>query len=345
MLEIYTLGEFKIYLDDKKVDNFKSIKAVEIFKYLVLNKDKKVPLLELYDLFWPGFDDESARLNLNTTLYYIRRTLSIPSSELGIKENYCIFSKKDVYIDLEEFLKLSDEGLKEKDLNRRLFLLLKAADLYKGDLLEENTYEEWVREKREYVKNIYIDILLEIGNIYEKIENKIDALYYYQKAFYDSQREDVWLKLVRYFQNNEEEEKALSFFNRYKDIYNYKEYPFSSGRNSKNAEATPNIMDLQKDSNLLSKALFDFVLQLEKLKRDKDYVLLEIELKDVLKDELIKKLENIIRKEDVVTVQDNKLFVLFRGIKNVQDSREIVVKKIVDFLKEENIKFLISNVD
>jgi len=168
MLKVFALGEFAIYKDDKKIESFKSRKALELFKFLLLNKNKKVPLLDIYDIFWPGFDDESARLNLNTTLYYIRKQLDISSEELGIKEDYCLFSMKDIYIDFEEFLRLYDEAFKEKEINRRLFLLLKAATLYKGDLFDENVYGEWVRDQKEYFKRLYIDILLEIGNLYEK---------------------------------------------------------------------------------------------------------------------------------------------------------------------------------
>ncbi|MFY9356510.1 MAG: hypothetical protein WAO60_01240, partial [Defluviitoga tunisiensis] len=83
MLKVFTFGEFAIYKEDKKIESFKSRKAMELFKFLLLNKNKKVPLLDIYDIFWPGFDDESARLNLNTTLYYIRKQLDISSEELG----------------------------------------------------------------------------------------------------------------------------------------------------------------------------------------------------------------------------------------------------------------------
>ncbi|PNS01380.1 hypothetical protein X927_00810 [Petrotoga mexicana DSM 14811] len=99
MLKVYMLGDFKIFLDDKPIENLKSRKAREILKYLILNRGQKVLVFDLYDLFWPGFDDESARQNLNTTLYYIRKNLGLSSNELTLQEDFCTFSKsKDIYI-------------------------------------------------------------------------------------------------------------------------------------------------------------------------------------------------------------------------------------------------------
>ncbi|MGB4458921.1 MAG: BTAD domain-containing putative transcriptional regulator [Defluviitoga tunisiensis] len=342
MLKVFTFGEFAIYKEDKKIESFKSRKALELFKFLLLNKNKKVPLLDIYDIFWPGFDDESARLNLNTTLYYIRKQLDISSEELGIKEDYCLFSMKDIYIDFEEFLRLYDEAFKEKEINRRLFLLLKAATLYKGDLFDENVYDEWVRDQKEYFKRLYIDVLLEIGNLYEKLNDKIDAQYYLQTAFYYSQREDAWLSLIRFYENNHEKDKAISLFNQYKEFFGYNEYPVSQKNVNYSTLETPNI---ERNGNVLSLDLFNIILDLERLKRDKDYVMIELKLKKKVDKSILDKFCEQIRREDVIYFGGDELKIIFRGIKDVKESREVVVKKVSDFFNEEKIEFSIINVE
>jgi len=342
MLKVFTFGEFAIYKEDKKIESFKSRKAMELFKFLLLNKNKKVPLLDIYDIFWPGFDDESARLNLNTTLYYIRKQLDISSEELGIKEDYCLFSMKDIYIDFEEFLKLYDEAFKEKEINRRLFLLLKASSLYKGDLFDENVYDEWVRDQKEYFKRLYIDVLLEIGYLYEQLKDKIDAQYYLQKAFYYSQREDAWLSLIRFYENNYEKDKAISLFNQYKEFFEYNEYPVSQ----KNVNySTLEASNIERNGNVLSLDLFNIVLDLERLKRDKDYVLIELKLKKNVDKSILDKFCEQIRREDVIYFSGDELKIIFRGVKDVKESREVVVKKVSDFLNEEKMEFSIINVE
>ncbi len=342
MLKVFTFGEFAIYKEDKKIESFKSRKAMELFKFLLLNKNKKVPLLDIYDIFWPGFDDESARLNLNTTLYYIRKQLDISSEELGIKEDYCLFSMKDIYIDFEEFLKLYDEAFKEKEINRRLFLLLKASSLYKGDLFDENVYDEWVRDQKKYFKRLYIDVLLEIGYLYEQLKDKIDAQYYLQKAFYYSQREDAWLSLIRFYENNHEKDKAISLFNQYKEFFGYNEYPVSQKNVNYSTLETPNI---ERNGNVLSLDLFNIILDLERLKRDKDYVMIELKLKKKVDKSILDKFCEQIRREDVIYFGGDELKIIFRGIKDVKESREVVVKKVSDFFNEEKIEFSIINVE
>lgn len=342
MLKVFTFGEFAIYKEDKKIESFKSRKAMELFKFLLLNKNKKVPLLDIYDIFWPGFDDESARLNLNTTLYYIRKQLDISSEELGIKEDYCLFSMKDIYIDFEEFLKLYDEAFKEKEINRRLFLLLKASSLYKGDLFDENVYDEWVRDQKEYFKRLYIDVLLEIGYLYEQLKDKIDAQYYLQKAFYYSQREDAWLSLIRFYENNHEKDKAISLFNQYKEFFGYNEYHVSQKNVNYSTLETPNI---ERNGNVLSLDLFNIILDLERLKRDKDYVMIELKLKKKVDKSILDKFCEQIRREDVIYFGGDELKIIFRGIKDVKESREVVVKKVSDFFNEEKIEFSIINVE
>jgi len=342
LLKVFTFGEFAIYKEDKKIESFKSRKAMELFKFLLLNKNKKVPLLDIYDIFWPGFDDESARLNLNTTLYYIRKQLDISSEELGIKEDYCLFSMKDIYIDFEEFLSLYDEAFKEKEYNRRLFLLLKASSLYKGDLFDENVYDEWVRDQKEYFKRLYIDVLLEIGNLYEQLKDKIDAQYYLQKAFYYSQREDAWLSLIRFYENNYEKDKAISLFNQYKEFFEYNEYPVSQKNANYSTLEAPNI---ERNGNVLSRDLFNIVLDLERLKRDKDYVLIELKLKKNVDKSILDKFCEQIRREDVIYFSGDELKIIFRGVKDVKESREVVVKKVSDFLNEEKMEFSIINVE
>ncbi|KUK15551.1 MAG: Transcriptional regulator, SARP family [Petrotoga mobilis] len=343
MLNIYMLGDFKIFLDDKPIENLKSRKAREILKYLILNKSQKVSVYDLYDLFWPGFDDESARQNLNTTLYYIRKNLRLISDELTLQEDFCTFSKsEDIYIDFEEFLALSDEGFKEKEINRRLFLFSKATSLYKGELLQENIHEEWVREKREYLKRIYVDMLIEVGNIHQKMNNKIDAHYYFQKAFYYSQREDSWLRLIKFYTENDELEKAKGLFNEYKDTFEYhEEFPFTPNKSS-NEESS---IFYETDGNVLSSDLFNIVLELEKVKRDKDHLLVEVKMNSSFDDVLINELKKIIRQEDLITYNSQHIYILFRGIKNLSDSREIVVKKINNLLNEKGLKFSIVKVE
>lgn len=86
-------------------------------------------------------------------------------------------------------------------------------------------------------------------------------------------------------------------------------------------------------------------MDLERLKRDKDYVLVEVKLQKSVDKTVLDKLRTKIRKEDVLTFGGRELKIIFRGIKDVKESREVVVKKVSDFFTEEKIEFSITNVE
>lgn len=82
MLKVFMLGNFKVYNNNKEVKSFGSRKAKEIFKYLIINKNKKIPLNEIFEIFWDEnysetYDIISLKNNLNTVLYLIRKKLKI----------------------------------------------------------------------------------------------------------------------------------------------------------------------------------------------------------------------------------------------------------------------------
>ena len=189
---------------------------------------------------------------------------------------------------------------------------------------------------------MYIDVLLEIGNLYEQLKDKIDAQYYLQKAFYYSQREDAWLSLIRFYENNYEKDKAISLFNQYKEFFEYNEYPVSQKNANYSTLEAPNI---ERNGNVLSRDLFNIVLDLERLKRDKDYVLIELKLKKNVDKSILDKFCEQIRREDVIYFSGDELKIIFRGVKDVKESREVVVKKVSDFLNEEKMEFSIINVE
>jgi two-component SAPR family response regulator len=80
--------------------------------------------------------------------------------------------------------KLSEAGdarvLNDHDLY--LESLRKAEELYRGDFLEEDLYEDWCRGERERLKDEQLNLLSDICSEYLKRENAEEALLYSEKA-------------------------------------------------------------------------------------------------------------------------------------------------------------------
>lgn len=143
-IEIKFLGLPKVFVNKKRI-YFPYKKAEALFYYLYLEKSSSRN--NLAEIFWCNFDENSARKNLRDALYNIKKTFGFDIL-LSPKQQSIIFNNHyKVKTDLDGFSRNT------------------ALDLYKGIFLEnfvvKNCYnfEEWLQEKREYYKAIYVEAI------------------------------------------------------------------------------------------------------------------------------------------------------------------------------------------
>lgn len=169
----------------------------ELFAYLVCHRTATRE--EVVEALWPDLHGEKALNNLNTNLYYIRRTLA------GNKASPCFISgKKEIRVDdsglqcdLYEFERLLD---KIKDASEpSAELLQQAAALYKGDLLKGKAYE-WAAEQSRRLERSYIELLEFAARHSLDSDQPHRALSYFQDILkLDPIREDVHHEVIRLY--------------------------------------------------------------------------------------------------------------------------------------------------
>ena len=108
---------------------------------------------------------ESAKANLHSTLHTIRRVVGFNSDILSVRNESIRFIPENVEVDVDVFEKLIKLAESSKDMNEREKLLRSAVDLYKGDFLPEDMYEDWSTPYREYYRELYIDALRNLCHI------------------------------------------------------------------------------------------------------------------------------------------------------------------------------------
>lgn len=171
MVKIYLLGSFSMKVNNRNISagDWKSRKALAIFKYLVSHYGKKIQKDILMELLWPDSSRDQIH-NLHTTVYYARKILD---SLLGYEGKEIIKSSKGLYwfdkpswcwLDIEEFdsnyktaINLQEET---KNLGRAIQLFKKAITLYQNDLLDEDLYNDWTFNLRQHYRELYIDAVL-----------------------------------------------------------------------------------------------------------------------------------------------------------------------------------------
>ncbi len=216
-MKIFCLGNFQI-LDDSNnrinLSNTKSKKSRSLLRFFVANRGKWISSSALCEMYWSGMDEEYAKMNLQCTVHMIRRMLG-NRFILYRDDGYIFDPEGKVEIDAEKFDKAVKEAVKISDPNLKKQLLQSAIEMYKGDYMQEDLYEDWVLRYREYYKDIFVTALIELSRIYLEERNPIEALALSKRAL----AEDVFneqacsLTMMAYSAIGNSAEAVLMFHN------------------------------------------------------------------------------------------------------------------------------------
>lgn len=170
---VYCLGPFQLLIDGRPVQQWRSGKARALFQYLVTYRDRPVPRDVLIDALWPDPDALAAGTSLKVTVHALRQTLAQlePAGHppfLAIEAQDCGYrlTASDLWVDVEEFERccaLARRLERQGRINAALTLFARAADLYRGDFLED-TWEEWAVFRREGLKDCYLHALARLAD-------------------------------------------------------------------------------------------------------------------------------------------------------------------------------------
>lgn len=181
-LSICCLGSFSVSIGDRPIpkQQWRSAKATLLFKYLAVKNERgMIPKEALLELAWPDEDPAVTNSRLHVALNSLRKLLEpdlkrgVPSAYIIQRNNsYCLEIGQKGRIDFLEFLKAVDQAmdLEKSEPDRALVCSLKAVSLYRGPLLEESPYDQWVAEDRELLQMKYLQTLAIIIRLYEQQE-------------------------------------------------------------------------------------------------------------------------------------------------------------------------------
>lgn len=177
-LTVYTLGMFRVYQDEQRIDEWSSLKGQSIFKYLITQRERPVHKEVLMELFWPDADPDSARNNLNVAIYGLRQAFRQKQPDLSYvlfrDDSYLLNPELHIWVDLEEFRR---RFIKAKQLEQRGEHALATAEyhvaeaLYQGEFLEEDRYEDWLLPLRRQLRDDYLDAVDTLSHYYFDLED------------------------------------------------------------------------------------------------------------------------------------------------------------------------------
>jgi DNA-binding SARP family transcriptional activator len=161
-------GHFEMFCEDETVSLGRNGKALAILKYLLARRNRPVSQDHLMGWLWPESSLKKARWSLNSAIHGLRKILGdCPASTLTnyirLEEGYYhLCPTVWVVTDVDEFDEYYEKGRRLEKVGRMDEAAAeyeRAVELYRGDYLIEDLYEDWTMVERERLANAYVDIL------------------------------------------------------------------------------------------------------------------------------------------------------------------------------------------
>jgi DNA-binding SARP family transcriptional activator len=176
-LRIHLLGGFRVLVDGHVVGDcgWRHRKAVALIKLLALEPGHRLHREALMDVLWPELDLEAQANNLAVVLYHARRKLDAAGAQqrsfLTREGDMVALALADaVWVDVDAFEYAVTRAWRSDDLS----LYYRAVDLYTGDLLPEDPFDEWLDGSRLRLRNSYQALLARLAQL-EEVQGERDA--------------------------------------------------------------------------------------------------------------------------------------------------------------------------
>ncbi|HEX2033749.1 MAG TPA: BTAD domain-containing putative transcriptional regulator [Chloroflexota bacterium] len=177
-LRIRLLGGFRVAAPS--ADDLPEIewrpRAAALVKLLALADGYRLHKEQVQETLWPGATPDAAAQSLRQIVYVARRTLdAITPGGGGLllqQGPRLALAPAAVWVDVDAFEAAASKASRSGDpADYRA-----ALDLYGGDLLPEDRYEDWAAPRREAVRQRFLDLLLEAARRYASRGEHAEAI-------------------------------------------------------------------------------------------------------------------------------------------------------------------------
>lgn len=164
------LGRFSVTVNNQTVPDsaWRLKKGRSLVKLLVLSPGFRLNRESVMDLLWPDMEPHAAANNLYQVIHVVRRAISAAggndSDYLRVQSDAVILHvESQVWTDVGAFRTAATEAERAGDLG----VCESAARLYRGELLPDDLYEDWVESNRDALRQKYLSLLFRIAQLNE----------------------------------------------------------------------------------------------------------------------------------------------------------------------------------
>lgn len=158
--------EFVMRINRHKPPKWRTLKAKELFAYLLHHSGQGIAKERLLETLWPNLEYDKAVTHLHTSVYQVRNVLKKWGSKAHLEyahDSYCL-EQVDWTTDVEEFEQLNGDfaDLQELTGESREIHDRKLA-LYRGDYLDQHDFP-WAIARRSKLQQQYTGAMLGMAN-------------------------------------------------------------------------------------------------------------------------------------------------------------------------------------
>jgi predicted ATPase/DNA-binding SARP family transcriptional activator/DNA-binding CsgD family transcriptional regulator len=171
VMRVWLLGGFRVSVGDRTVEEgaWRLRKAASLVKLLALAPGRLLHREQVMELLWPDLRRRAASNNLRQALHSARQALE-PDSPTGSRylasedESLKLCPSGSLWVDVETF----EQAARTARRSREPAAYEVALDLYAGELLPTDRYEEWAEEHRRRLREIYLSLLVGLARLHEE---------------------------------------------------------------------------------------------------------------------------------------------------------------------------------
>jgi predicted ATPase/DNA-binding SARP family transcriptional activator/DNA-binding CsgD family transcriptional regulator len=167
-MRIRLLGDFEVSAGTRTIasSTWRLRKAAGLVKLLALAEGHRLHRERAMELLWPGSGGRAASNNLRGTLHAARKALgeSGPDHLTSEDGTLLLCPHGELWVDTEVFAEAASAARRSR--NPAAYRM--AIDLYAGELLPEDRFEDWAEEGRADLRRMYLGLLTELAGLYQE---------------------------------------------------------------------------------------------------------------------------------------------------------------------------------
>jgi|SRR5215212_2799721 DNA-binding SARP family transcriptional activator len=218
-VRIRLLGGFELSVGARTIEegHWRLRKAANLIKLLALASGNRLHREQLMYTLWPNLGISGASNNLRQTAHAARLILdpAMGSSYLASREESLVLCpESSLWVDVDAF----EQAARSARRSGEPALYRAALDLYTGELLPTDRYEEWAEEPRGRLKESYLSLLMRLAKLHEEYADNASAMEALRQVVSEEPtREEGHVGLMRLYALVGNNKEALGQYGRLKE--------------------------------------------------------------------------------------------------------------------------------